>query len=123
MAKSQITLKKKRITYNQLNWTLSNICKVLFKDNITTIYNNEMKDVYIKLNKDSEYIHWFEFCLLHVIPRFKRFGIEIDYWFILLPDTHIQWGDTKSNNMIEYLEEKIKQHKVLSIEYSSISLL
>jgi hypothetical protein len=36
-------------------------------------------------------IHWFEFCMTHLIPRLKKFGIKIDCWLMTCPQTHCQW--------------------------------
>lgn len=47
-------------------------------------------------------IPWFEFCLVHLIPEFKRYGIAIDYWFMTLPQTHMQWPK-EYNHPVDYL--------------------
>jgi hypothetical protein len=58
-----------------------------------------------------EGIHWFEFLMCKLIPKFKSFGINIDYWLMTLPSTHIQWNGTKVNHPVDYIYNEFKKLK------------
>jgi hypothetical protein len=57
------------------------------------------------------YIHWFAFLMCELIPKFKKLGINIDYWLMTLPSTHIQWSGTNVNHPIDYIYNKFKELK------------
>jgi hypothetical protein len=110
---------------------LLEMCKILFPEynnfEITSSFpyynSNELEGIkwlenptkdaicLIKDDKDdyrSVTIHWFEFCFIHLIPKFKKYGINIDYWLMTLPSTHCQWP-IEFNHSIDYLYEQFKK--------------
>ncbi len=54
-------------------------------------------------------IHWFQFLMCELIPKFKKLGINIDYWLMTLPSTHIQWIGTNVNHPIDYVYNEFKK--------------
>lgn len=53
-------------------------------------------------------IHWFEFCMTHLIPKFEKQGIHINYWLMTLGPKHIHWP-VNFNHPVDYLYQEFKK--------------
>lgn len=94
---------------------LLEMCKELFPETELSFESDLAEDGMIDINiskpNNLELIHWFQFLMCELIPKFKTFGINIDYWLMTLPSTHIQWNGTKVNHPVDYIYNEFKKLK------------
>ena len=90
---------------------LLEMCEVLFPNSYSKTWNIDVLIDYEPIDDNNfECFHWFEFCMTHLAVRFKKFGIEINYWLMTLPSTHSQWPE-QHNHPVDYLYSEFKKIK------------
>lgn len=89
---------------------LLEMCRELFPQ-YTTIQFGQESNYYLDVEEildfynKEEYIkiHWFEFCMTHLAVKLKKLGIEINYWQMTLPSTHMSWWQYDFNHPVDYI--------------------
>lgn len=67
-----------------------------------TDYHQENSNTFV----ESVSIHWFEFCLCHLLPKLKKIGIQPELYVLTLPSTHIGWDTKGVNHPIDYIYQE-----------------
>jgi hypothetical protein len=90
---------------------LLEMCDALFPKYDDIRISKDLLWLFDNKNDDFEVFHWFEFCMTHLAIRFKKLGIDINYWLMTLPSAHSQWPK-EYNHPLDYLYFEFKKLKL-----------